>query len=705
MLSLRLLLLAISLLLVSCRTHPPDASKPVTVTEDPFSFTLDNGLVTARIAKRSGNLVSLKYQGLELMASGSGSTGGYWSSVGRVQSGEDRTGRLRTDPATNGGALAEVACSFLNDPDNPTAPVDIEIRYALGRGEHWIYTYAIWKHQPGYPAFSVGEARYALKLNPDVFDYMTIDANRRRIMPTGEDWDKGAPTNLKEARLMTTGIHKGTVEHKYDYSAVFTDTPAYGWSSTRHNVGLWIINPSLEYIGGGPTKAELTGHLDVNPGGLPTLLNMWLGSHYGGTAFSVGQEEDWTKFIGPFLIYCNATAAEGSVDGTQRALWQEALRRARSEERRWPYAWLMDTNYPPASGRGSVTGQLVLTDPWDPAARMSNVWVGVTAPDWLPARTGFGRGRRFGTNGIPPSANPGGLDRTPVTGRDEGGFRPSPGAIGRNGMPVMQDWQRDAKHYQFWVRADEQGRFTIPNVRPGTYWLRAIADGVIGEFVRTNIVIEAGTRTAVGTLDWAPTRYGRTLWQIGVPDRTAREFRHGDDYWHWGLYFKYVNEFPDDVNFVVGQSDWRKDWNYVQPPRITRRQDLPVVGEEDEADTVEMASNVRAQGIESSIWRIHFNVPEAPGGEATLRLAFCGTHQGTDVEVVVNGESVGRTGTLPSTSAMQRDGIQAFWIEKPISFDAALLKAGENVIQLKSHANSWSQGVMYDCVRLEVRDQ
>jgi len=89
-------------------------------------------------------------------------------------------------------------------------------------------------------------------------------------------------------------------------------------------------------------------------------------------------------------------------------------------------------------------------------------------------------------------------------------------------------------------------------------------------------------------------------------------------------------------------------------------------------------------------------------GRATLRLAFCGTHQGCNVEVLVNGASVGETGTLPSTSAMQRDGIRAFWLEKPIGFDAALLKAGENIIQLKSHANSWSQGVMYDCVRLEV---
>jgi hypothetical protein len=72
------------------------------------------------------------------------------------------------------------------------------------------------------------------------------------------------------------------------------------------------------------------------------------------------------------------------------------------------------------------------------------------------------------------------------------------------------------------------------------------------------------------------------------------------------------------------------------------------------------------------------------------------------VEVFVNDKSVGETGTLPSTSAMQRDGIRAFWVERPVSFDASQLKKGVNIIKLKSHANTWSQGVMYDVVRLEL---
>ena len=93
---------------------------------------------------------------------------------------------------------------------------------------------------------------------------MTIDAKCRKVMPRPQDWDNGVQLNLKEARRLTTGLYAGQVEHKYDYSAIQFDIPAYGWSSTARQIGLWFINPSMEYLSGGPTKVELTGHLDNN---------------------------------------------------------------------------------------------------------------------------------------------------------------------------------------------------------------------------------------------------------------------------------------------------------------------------------------------------------------------------------------------------------------------------------------------------------
>ncbi len=678
-------ILAVLLLGVTPATPAAETTTPVTLRESDRTFFLDNGILNVRIEKDTGEIFSIKYQGQELLAqdSSGGALGGYWSSVGRARGGSQQSAVVRLDPKDNNGERVEVSCNFHIAPGTTNSPLDVDVRYSLGRGESWIYTYLVWSHKPGYPAFGVGEARYAAKLNPAVFDYLTIDKDRRRQMPTGADWDAGTPLNLKEARRMTTGIHKGHAEHKYDYSALIYEIPAYDWSSTKHKLGFWFINPSFEYMAGGPTKAELTGHLDVNPGGTPTLLNMWLGSHYGGSSLAVGENENWTKVIGPFAIYCNTAP-------THEAMWQDALARARTEAGTWPYHWLADPNYPQEAQRSTVVGQIVLRDPLDPALKASNLWVGLTAPNYIPPRVGGSNlGRRNNTN-----APAGALTNAPTTA-----FNPN---TSRGGFPAEVDWQRDAKHYQFWIPASANGKFTLPNVRPGHYTLRAIADGVIGEFAVTNITIAAGETKSLGALTWTPHRYGRTLWQIGVPDRTAREFRHGDHYWQWGLYFNYAKDFPNDVNYIIGHSDWSKDWNYVQPPRILT-QNLSIVGEDDDAAD-QMAQFVRSAGreVQSTTWSIKFGLSQPPRGTATLRLAFCGTHAGCNVEVFVNDQSIGDTGPLPSTSAMQRDGIRAFWIEKPLSFAAGLLQGGVNTIKLKSHANTWSQGVMYDVVRLEL---
>ena len=60
------------------------------------------------------------------------------------------------------------------------------------------------------------------------------------------------------------------------------------------------------------------------------------------------------------------------------------------------------------------------------------------------------------------------------------------------------DWTHDAKFYQFWNDGSEDGKFTISNIRPGTYTLHAFADGVLGEFAQANITVEAGQSLDLG---------------------------------------------------------------------------------------------------------------------------------------------------------------------------------------------------------------
>jgi rhamnogalacturonan endolyase len=610
-------------LALHCLTAAADDS-PVQLKQDDASFTLSNPRLSARIDKRSGGFF-ITYNDFAAVERG------YWSQVGRSSAGDiGRFGANRSAAVLDTPDRAEVAVTFAYDGKSAGLPCDVTFRYSLAKGDSALYAAAAWVHKSGYPAFSVGEARMAMKLNA-AFDFLAVDKDRFRQMPSGADWDRGTPLNLKEARRMTTGPRKGEPEHKYDYSAILGDTPAYGWCSTTARVGVWLINPSIEYLAGGPTKVELTGHLDVNPGGAPTLLNMFHGSHYGGSSLAIAQNEEWSKLFGPMLIYCNA-------GDKPEVMWQDALARARAEQEAWPFGWFKDPLYPPADQRAKVTGQLRVKDVLDPNLNPHNIHVGLASPAYKPAQSG-------------------------------------------RGAPADVDWQRDSKHYQFWTLADDAtGRFTIPNIRPGSYTLYAFADGVLGEFSKADVTVTAGQSLDVGELKWQPMRFGKTLWDIGTPDRSAAEFRHGDEYWKWGLYYEYTRDFPNNVNYVIGQSTPRKDWNYAQCARIDGKK------------------------IDPAPWTIAFNLDSVPKGKATLRLAICGSRGSGGIDAAVNNQPIGSTGTLPESGVIHRDGIRGYWFERDLPFDASLLKQGQNTLTVTTHPRSWVDGVLYDYVRLELAE-
>jgi rhamnogalacturonan endolyase len=640
-------------------------ASPVVISEDDSTFTLANGIVTAHAAKRSGDVTSLKYRGLEMLNTASGRQAGYWShNTLRGQ----HFARITIDPKTNGGERGEVSIQGLYEgtplgsgPGGSVA-ADIEIRYALGRGDSGLYTYSVFSHQTNYPATSVGEARFCAKLNDEIFDWMTVDANRNMKMLTAYDWNHGTVMNFKEARRMNSGLYQGQVEHKYDYSANQFDVRAWGWSSTTRQVGFWFINPSVEYLSGGPTKVELSAHRDAtfgddpNASAPPTLLNYWRGSHYGGSVCSIAQTETWTKVIGPFLLYCNAGP-------NHDAMWKDALAKAARESAAWPYGWVSGLDYPHKAQRGTVTGRLVLNDARAPKVKMSGLLVGLAAPDYTPARS------YRGTNSSGGFTNQG-------FGR--------PGRFGGFLGSRTVDWQNDAKHYEFWVRGDASGRFAIPNIRQGTYTLHAIADGVLGEFTLTNVTVAAGQTLELGKLNWQPIRFGKQLWDIGVPNRSGAEFFKGDDYYHWGWYLEYAKLFPNDVNYVIGRSDFRRDWFFEQVPH-----------NEDPANTTGMG-----QG-RSTTWSIAFGLPSAPHGQATLRLALC-TADTRSLAVSVNSQAIGSVTGLAPNSTIKRDGIAGHWSERDLVFDASLMKAGQNVVKLTISAGSLTSGVIYDYLRLEL---
>ena len=639
-----------------------EAASPVSLEETAELYILDNGILHAQVAKASGDLVSLRYRGREMFATflkedgepdlvrdppGENLEGlnrgmtdhqyGFWShdAMGKRGSGE-AIAEVTTDPRDNGGERAEVSVKGTSGGTRAlgTGPgagredgdffADVEIRYALGRGEAGIHTYCIFEHKPEYPADSITEARFCMKLH-DRFDWMLND-----------------PLRNKRYR-------KDDYENKYNYTANQFRNRAFGWASTGEGMGCFLINPSMEYMSGGPTKYEFLTHRDTNPVAAPCVLNYWRSSHYGGAVAAVDAGEHWRKVIGPFLIYCN----EGS---DPQALLRDAQAKQAEESGKWPYPWVECPDYPTAGGRGGVTGRLVLNDPGMPGGGgMSNVMVGLTHPDYE----------------VP---------------------------LGPGGRRVI-GWQQDAKFYQFWVWGGDDGTFTIPHVHPGAYTLRAFADGVLGEYAKAGVTVEAGRMLELGPLEWTPVRRGRQVWEVGIPNRNSREFLKGDDYFHDGMSEMYADLFPEDVDFAVGRSDFRTDMYFQHVPRAT-----PESLRAAQEYTGPFWSAPRVTGT-ATPWTIRFDLPGAPaGGAAVLRLAISGT--GTRaLDVQVNGHPAGEVVLgMGDGTFSGRNGIQGIWYERELAFAAALLLAGENTLTLTVPAGPVGAGVMYDSLRLELDD-
>jgi rhamnogalacturonan endolyase len=320
------------------------------------------------------------------------------------------------------------------------------------------------------------------------------------------------------------------------------------------------------------------------------------------------------------------------------ALWEDAKQQAESLRNSWPYSWMAQPGYP--IKRATVSGRF---------AGVDQGWVILARP------------KEF------------------------------------RGL----DWQKqggDAYIYRARIKAD--GSFTLSAVRKGTYSLYAFVPGRVGEFRKDNVAVDSTDTIRLGDLSWAPRSFGKLLWRIGTPDRTAAEFKHGDNFRHWGLWFNYRNDFLNDVDFTLGQSQERTDWNYAQM----------AVWEESGGWKPKLDAKVGEGKWELPAWKIRFYHDKSIQGSATLTLALAGVNRDGSLAVALNGEPLEIFDGLTGDSSIHRSGIYGNFRERFLTFDASLLHQEENVIileirpatRLKSRANYSPFGVMYDFVQLEV---
>jgi rhamnogalacturonan endolyase len=264
----------------------------------------------------------------------------------------------------------------------------------------------------------------------------------------------------------------------------------------------------------------------------PIILDYWTsGTHYaGGASANIAAGEDWSTSSAPFSFIATPSPIPKRHPGRPRqarraptagnpaipaawtenalALWEDAVNQSKTEKTAWPYRLGATASTTRTKiKRGTMVGQLVLNDPQAASKLLPNLTVGLTHANYVGTGTGFQT---------------------------------------RAGNGNIVTWPHDGDFYQFWTDGAADGRFTIPNVRPGTYTLRAFANGVLGEFAKADITVEAGKKIDLGKLDWQPVRFGKQVWEIGYPDRTGDKFFKGDgaNYWLWGWPLRYGDLFP-----------------------------------------------------------------------------------------------------------------------------------------------------------------
>ncbi len=375
----------------------PDTKFGVTVTDEGNTYLLNNGIVAARVNKRTGELLQVVYKGVDRAGHDQGAVGVWEQDPSAAAASGGLTQSITIDPAKNGGERGEVSIKGVTGGTITLGQgaagggtnMDMEIRYAMGRGESGVYTYAIFTHPASYGqgTMELGKPLRILRVN-QTFDWISTDMDRNMLAAGPLNWGTGVVVNAKEQRIMSQGPYKNSVEHKYTYNAIQYKAPAYGWSSTSQHVGVWFINPTIEYLSGGAGKVELMCHYGDNDDPDPIILDYWHGSHYGGSPMSIAAGEEWSKVVGPIFVYVNSldsfktpseadmatfTASFGNPKippawtDNQTALFQDALNQAKQEAAKWPYDWVNGVDYPHKDQRGTVIGQVVLNDAYAPA--------------------------------------------------------------------------------------------------------------------------------------------------------------------------------------------------------------------------------------------------------------------------------------------------------------------------------------------------
>ena len=580
----------------------------------------------------------------------------------------------------------------------------LEDHYVMLKGESGIHPYVIIR------GASNGEMRTMYRFDMNILDYAYSGERTAKqlsyaflqgISTAGnagdETWRLPAGMKLPDGSI----VPKDTIYSKYDYVLYYSEQPM--WGHLGHGFGAFFMPVSTEAYAGGPLRQELAVHQDA------LILNYLGGGHFGGGGSAGGRTGE--KIFGPWFVYINAGA-------NNDAIIADAKKAAADQQKKWPYTWVEEPLFP--NKRTTVTGQLTIShdrsaayayiilgqpgnggggrggrggrgappagsaapaavnaDPamfiagqGSPATDGATFIVGQAAPaadssTAAPAQaSGSGRGgrgargarggRAGGTAAAPANTDPNAL----IAGaqpNNRGGGGANTGMVADRASVIYTQ----AGDYIYYVKADANGKFTLPNVRPGTYTLYAwqTQGPITQSFAQDNIEVKGDT-TDLGKLVWDAPYHPNLLWQIGKADRLAGEFQFGSS----ARTYTWMQQVPADLEFTIGKSKEGTDWYYAQ---------------------------------KTGVWSVKFNVAKPVTGNGYLTVAVAGGS--ANVQFALNGQSVGSVSYPRDASVDRSTNRSGVYHRNEYTFPASLLKQGENTLTLTANGS----GLMYDTLVME----
>lgn len=435
------------------------------------SVTINNGAIETFI--RGGRMERLSLVGgVNLLENGGY---GYFSYVDNE--GFYSPSFLNAEVAVNTEDIADIYFEHANN-------FIVEMHYVFKKGESGFYTYCIVSdNNLGFKV--LGELRWAVRVDKDIFDYAwTIEREGPMIHP---DELVNAVDEIQDA---TYELTDGSIYSKYDWAVDMRLDSLHGLLGNGY--GIWNIEPSSEYINGGPTMQDLTVHGTTTT---PILLSTIQTSHYGNIDIALKDEYlEWNKVWGPAFTYINT--------GANDVLIEDAKQKASEKTAEWPYDWLLHELYP--LDRGTLSGSLNMLG----SGEVDSAMVVLSKP--------------------PPSWR-----------RSDEDWQRQPYDY------IFWDEVDAAGNFQ--IKDVRPGTYTL--------YAYTQKGKLIDQLKIENITVTTG-QTDLGALEWGANDRDRVLFQIGQADHRSSEFGLGDLPRLYGRWNDTPDNLDYEVGTSNDRDDW-----------------------------------------------------------------------------------------------------------------------------------------------------